>query len=322
MRRALVAAAVLAGVTALGAMPASGSHVVCGAVVTTDIRLTHDLVGCTGDGLEAGAAGITIDLGGFTISGDGGDAGVRVPAFKGVGNVTILNGTITGFADGVRADITSGNHISRLNVTGNDRGINLANVDDSVIEKNTVSASILDGIRVDGGSDGNVVQKNVLTDNVFGISVSNFSDNNLIAKNDLNGGSYGISVFSDSDGNVVEKNDVNGMTFEGIQIESQSDDTLVSKNTATDNGTDGILVEPAAGPFAGAPVGTILVKNTANGNGDDGIDVDSAATTVTKNTANDNGNLGVDAVAGVVDGGGNKATGNGDPDQCVGVVCG
>jgi Right handed beta helix region len=77
---------------------------------------------------------------------------------------------------------------------------------------------------------------------------------------------------------------------------------------------DGIRVEPGA-------AGTLLQANVATRNGDDGIDVDSPATTVTANVANDNVDLGIEAVAGVTDGGGNRASGNGNPAQCVGVTC-
>jgi hypothetical protein len=42
----------------------------CGQVVTTNAVLTLDLV-CTGNGIVVGASGITIDLKGFTIRGDG-----------------------------------------------------------------------------------------------------------------------------------------------------------------------------------------------------------------------------------------------------------
>jgi hypothetical protein len=78
--------------------------------------------------------------------------------------------------------------------------------------------------------------------------------------------------------------------------------------------TDGIRVEAQA-------VGTVLRANVATRNRDDGIDVNNPATTVTANVANDNTDLGIEAVAGVTDGGGNRARGNGNPAQCVGVVC-
>ena len=77
---------------------------------------------------------------------------------------------------------------------------------------------------------------------------------------------------------------------------------------------DGIRVEPEA-------AGTLLKANVSSKNGDDGIDVDSPATTVTANVANDNDDLGIEAVEGVTDGGGNRASGNGNPAQCVGITC-
>jgi hypothetical protein len=42
---------------------------------------------------------------------------------------------------------------------------------------------------------------------------------------------------------------------------------------------------------------------------------------LTKNTANDNGDLGIEAVSGVIYGGENTASGNGNPLQCLNVVC-
>ena len=44
-------------------------------------------------------------------------------------------------------------------------------------------------------------------------------------------------------------------------------------------------------------------------------------TTIAGNTANENGDFGIDAVAGVTDGGGNLASGNGNPPQCRNVLC-
>jgi parallel beta-helix repeat protein len=66
---------------------------------------------------------------------------------------------------------------------------------------------------------------------------------------------------------------------------------------------------------------TVVRGNTTNSNADDGIDVDAPGTTIRENVANDNGDLGIEAVPGVVDGGGNRATGNGNPAQCTDVVC-
>jgi hypothetical protein len=73
---------------------------------------------------------------------------------------------------------------------------------------------------------------------------------------------------------------------------------------------------------AEAPVGTLLRHNRTRHNGGDGIRVDAPSTTVVRNIARYNGDLGIQAVAGVTHGGENRAAHNGNPAQCVGVVCG
>jgi hypothetical protein len=54
-----------------------------------------------------------------------------------------------------------------------------------------------------------------------------------------------------------------------------------------------------------------------------GLDRDTTytGTTLRNNRADDNGDFGIDAVAGVTDGGGNTASGNGNPLQCRNVFC-
>jgi hypothetical protein len=66
---------------------------------------------------------------------------------------------------------------------------------------------------------------------------------------------------------------------------------------------------------------TLLKRNHAFGAKDDGLDANSPTTKLTGNEARHNGDLGIAAVRGVIDGGGNKASGNGDPRQCTHIVC-
>ncbi len=308
-----------------GAGTAIAADVECGDVVTTDIKLTHDLGPCTGDGIVAGASGIRIDLGGHTITGDGDGLGGGVRIQSPHRNVEVRRGTITGFNEGVVLSGTRGNHIWRLSLVGNNRGVDLAGFNDrNLVEKNLVRDSAGDGIRVDVSSE-NTVRKNRLSGNAYGISVSNGANDNRIIGNRVSSGpkgfSFGISVFSDSDRNLVTKNRVRGMAFEGILVQSSSDDTRVAKNISSHNGRDGVLIEPAGGPYAGDPMRSVLLKNRAFRNGDDGIDIDSAVTTLTKNKADRNGDLGIEAVAGVTDGGGNKARRNGDSTECTNIAC-
>ena len=70
-----------------------------------------------------------------------------------------------------------------------------------------------------------------------------------------------------------------------------------------------------------ATIATLILHDRARENSDDGIDVESADATVTENRANRNADLGIEAVPGVTDGGGNAASGNGNPAQCANVAC-
>ena len=90
----------------------------CGQVVTTSVVLTKDLT-CVGTpGVVVGAGGITIDLKGHVLTGDYSDMGVR--DLSGYGDVTIKNGVIRNFLDGVLVPNTADHvTVSNLVVSGN-----------------------------------------------------------------------------------------------------------------------------------------------------------------------------------------------------------
>jgi hypothetical protein len=105
----------LTALLVLGIGPARAQALGCGATVTQDVTLTADLLDCPGDGLVVGAAGITVDLNGHTVSGriiSGGDPGqVGIDNSGGHDDVTIRNGTVRDFARG-------GVHLSGPTATG------------------------------------------------------------------------------------------------------------------------------------------------------------------------------------------------------------
>src|SRR4051812_48505646 len=79
-----------------GTAAAGAPAVRCGATITRSTTLTADLPDCPGTGLVIGADGITLDLGGHTISGTNAGGGEGI-ANDGHGGVQIRNGTISGF---------------------------------------------------------------------------------------------------------------------------------------------------------------------------------------------------------------------------------
>ena len=124
-------------------------------------------------------------------------------------------------------------------------------------------------------------------------------------------------------GNRVARNDVRRTLLDGIHVVAFFADIPTADTVVRDNLVRGATVNGVAVATEGdGPVtGTLLQRNVAIGAGADGFDVRSAATTLTANAALRNGALGIDAIAGVTDGGHNVARGNGNPAQCVGVVC-
>jgi hypothetical protein len=138
------------------------------------------------------------------------------------------------------------------------------------------------------------------------------SDENVIQDNAMP--SNGMLIRGDR--NRIERNDVQGRFafLDQSVIEILSGDANVVVSNRARGGADDIAVRSGA-------LGTLIRGNVVVDALDDGIDVDAPGTVVRANTANDNGDLGIEAVEGVIDGGGNRASGNGNPLECLNVVC-
>jgi large repetitive protein len=220
---------------------------------------------------------------------------------------------------------SSHNRLEGNVLDGNDHGILLDGSNDNAVRGNRISHSGGSSIDIGHSSD-NRVEENVLSDNGDGVILFE-AHGNQIRENSVTGtgffgfpdtGGFGV-ILDGADDNLVQRNAVTGGRGPAILVTSldsqeASEGNVVSHNVASSRLSDGILVEASA-------TGTLLERNTANGNGDDGIDVDAPGTTVTRNTANDNRDLGIEAVPGVIDGGGNRASGNGNALQCTNLAC-
>jgi parallel beta-helix repeat protein len=325
--RASVVVMLAFGVLLASAQDAAATHVACGDVITTNTTLDSDLVNCPGDGIVIGAAGITLDSNGHLIDGVGSGAGVNDEA--GYDGITVMNGRIQEFATGVRLTFVDDSVLSGLTVAPAD-SFNLDRSDRNLISRNAVEgtigvfndsdANIIDrntagAVQIAGTfvaqADRNWIEHNAVSAGSEGIGVANASETS-IERNAISGGQLGISVGEASSGTSLVQNSVSG-SGTGIAI-ADTNQTLLLRNDVSDSTGDGISVGSAS-------FSTTLDRNTATGNGDDGIDVDQAVTFLSGNTADYNFDLGIEAVATVADGGGNKAKGNGNPAQCLNVVC-
>lgn len=144
-----------------------------------------------------------------------------------------------------------------------------------------------------------------------------------------------------SDHNLVRHNKARGNPEDGMIIDGNRN--RIVRNRLVRNG-GGILITTVSG--GGKAVGNVILRNVVRnaraggiavdccvpkrtlisgnlvvGSGRAGISVGNRSTTITNNRAVRNDGLGIRAVKGVIDGGGNRASGNGDPRQCVNVTC-
>ena len=287
----LALAAVLAALPATAqARQAPLTTVECGTIVSQSIRVANDLHDCPGDGLVVGASNITIDLNGHTIDGIAGGpgSGIRVADFD---RVTIRNGTVQEFLVCVQVTDSTGSTVTRIVAADCEHGINLARTSRSRVERNATSGEL-------PGFDASV-----------GIVLVE-SDRNRIERNAV-ANEFGILLLASSD-NVLERNVSTGGDL-GIALRSGSNRNLVSRNAVTDPSSVGIDVRDGS-------IENVLDRNDVSGSGGDGIFVEAGATRVARNRAFHNALLGINA-GGAIDGGGNRAAGNGDPRQCVGVAC-
>jgi CSLREA domain-containing protein len=183
------------------------------------------------------------------------------------------------------------------------------------LERNTLTGNQA-GVLI-SASDANEVIDNIIRQNLgVGIDLE-LANAGIIRGNDVRENVTGISLL-DSSNNRVEANNESGSTGSGgIVVEGNSSSNVITGNQANDGLGDGISVASASVPGSG----NVIEHNTASGNTGDGIQVSAAVHTVTANVADSNGGWGIYAIQGNMDGGGNQATGNGEPAQCFTIVC-
>lgn len=176
------------------------------------------------------------------------------------------------------------------------KGILLSGSSDDHIARNVITDSFDEGIFTDAAS----ARTQIKGDYVSGSGVGS-------------GATWADGIDARGDGLLVQGNTIVNNHDDGIDVGGAG--VTVDGNRVDGNGQDGIDVDGHA---------SVVQSNTSTRNGDDGIGVGRNASDVTVrgNVTTDNADLGVQPIAGTaVDGGGNQASGNGDPRQCTLVNC-
>ena len=153
-----------------------------------------------------------------------------------------------------------------------------------------------------------------------GIVVSN-AHHTVLRDNNLRFNPSGVEA-SGTNHLVLEDNNASDSLQTGFEL-GEGVGIRVRSNRADRTGGDGISLESALFDAAGAPIGgAVLEGNTTNENRSDGIAVADGGHTLRANDAFNNAGWGIDAGDGLttIDGGNNRASGNGRPEQCSGVA--
>jgi Periplasmic copper-binding protein (NosD) len=330
----------------------------CGQTIHENTTLKNDL-DCFGlpYGIKIGAPGITLDLAGHSvyahsvsILNEGYD---NVTIKNGSVSASTRGIYLEGVSGNVVRDISLGGLISGIELSGSDHNRILSNdllsvavlvtdgSDDNVIRANTVRA--WEGFISIRNSSRNRVVDNFLSNNQETATVSLHEADHTIVKGnhfDLrNAGAVGLFDSSDNQilRNVVQGHpNVDGSTFVfGVTL-TNSHRNLLRRNSASNSTTvirvvsgwanelrrnqslwsagDGFLVGQDA-------VGTLLLRNVAFASGDDGFDIRAASSRLGHNAAAYGSGYGIRAVPGTVDLGGNQASNNRGPAQCLNIAC-
>jgi len=308
----------------------------CGETVTESVHFTGD-VQCqeaNSPGIVVGASGIVIDMNGFDLRSGPvvlGESGVGIDNSSGFADVTIRDGFIGGtvpdlFGPAVRLEDASRNRIVGVRVFSFRDGIEIRGGADNEVRHANLTATR--HALVAENTRGLVVADSV-SDSVFGdgLRFSNLIDGRVVRNEPRSAGSGGadprFGIYVAGNGNVIKANLVTGWTGANILLASGGANKLLENevrggflpsNETFDAEGDGLFVNAFT-------AGTIVRGNHAHDNEGDGIEVQGVQTRITDNTADANGDFGIDAVAGVTDGGGNTASGNGNPLECRNVFC-
>jgi parallel beta-helix repeat protein len=322
----------VAGLIALGGASQAGArHIRCGQTITRDTTLHRDLRNCPNKGIVIRADDVTLDLNGHTIDGDGKlvkpcprhvacDVGVFNDGHDGI---TVRHGSVREFAIGVFAT-------SRVGTARHNRFLGISS------SRNRFIGIVLSDSARSTLRDSSVFRNGLHTD-LEGISMFRSDHNRILHNSARNNGDVGLFM-AKSDHNQIRKNRMRRNREGGIAVEGVGNEIVRNRvfrgaiiiSIFTDNGRAvGNVVHRnhvRGAPGSGISVDpgikrTLISRNHVRGAGQDGINVLSDSTTLTRNRTFRNADLGIQAVQGVIDGGGNRASGNGDARQCVNVRC-
>ncbi len=216
----------------------------CVTITKSGSYLVSQVLKHNGDCIKVQADFVTLDLGGFSITGNGSGNAITDNG-SGRQGIVVRNGTISNFSNAINFQASSGSRIEGIRAIGNsNHGIIVG--DGSTVTGCAVLGNMNKGIR---GTSNDKLTDNVVENNgEIGIDAGASA---IVTGNTANGNtSNGINAGT---GSLVRGNTANDNEAPGMVIDSGS---TVTGNTARGNATSGIDVT--------CP--TTIVENTAVNN--------------------------------------------------------
>ncbi len=279
-----------------------------------DFKLGNNLICTTGDALtlDPAADGITIDLDGHRISGDGGGGEDGIVFPPGADNIEVKNGVVVGFDHGALVQGAGNTLRNMFFVDNNGDSVQISGDANTLTEStsvrggnvflietaqaNTIIASrFIDDSVVASATDLTAIQDNVFYAGSVNLAVgTDGSVGNQIVGNTFNApATAAVTISGDtSDSNVIDGNTVIGAGTRGIDY-NDGDSAQITNNVVRASAQDGIELR-------GSATGATITGNTSSANTDDGIGIGAQATSaqIADNVTNENGDNGIEAAAG------------------------
>lgn len=261
------------------------------AITESGSYVVTDNLSSAGYGIIVAASGVTIDLAGHTLSGSGNDSGIVADTND---MVVVRNGTIEGFANGIRAINSNYGRYERLTVRDNlNSGIGIFSILDeangNVIRDVSVIAHGEVGILIaaysGGVTRGNMVLDSTVMDNEGNALRLHAEDGRVtgtIVRDNVFSGATdfsGVDILSEDGGacnaNMFRRNHIIDNAHSGLRIlatgtDSEATGNIIEDNVISRNGSSipALTVQASA---SGAANGNLLARNQVTENEETGI---------------------------------------------------
>jgi Periplasmic copper-binding protein (NosD) len=252
---AVIFALAVVGAMLLGGGRASASHVSCGDIITADTTLDSDLVDCPNNGIVIGADGVTLDLNGHLIDGDGTpfagcpqnvicDGGVVNDGHDGV---TVRDGSVREFGVGVFVGKARHNRLLSLSSSRNEIGVVIVEAARSLVRNSSANRSVEQGLVLFHSDHNRILHSSFRHNRNLGVIMRMGSTANLIEGNLFSGKSHAPQiVMEDSNANRVSRNRC--VRISGcIVVDASGNRNVIARNRVARARANGIAIEDGDG---------------------------------------------------------------------------